>query len=60
MLLNFLCYSFQDNKNDKKGKENDNKLQPILMKAAFWMITTSILMIASSLLVRGDDTQNEV
>ncbi|XP_013136544.1 PREDICTED: paraplegin [Papilio polytes] len=48
------------NKNDKK-KQEDATLSSLLMKAAFWMIATSIFIIMSTLMVPGDTTSpNEV
>ncbi|XP_052752497.1 paraplegin [Galleria mellonella] len=49
----------KDNK-DKKKKDVDNNLPSLMMKVAFWMFTTCILVIASTLLVPGDNTQNEL
>lgn len=52
----------QDNKDkDKKDKSKKNEeVASLLMKAAFWMFTTCILIIMSSLLMPGDNTQNEL
>ncbi|RVE50496.1 hypothetical protein evm_004825 [Chilo suppressalis] len=53
-----------DDKGDKdkkdKKKEDAGDMASLLLKAAFWMLTTSILVIASSILVPGDNTQNEL
>ncbi|XP_004933193.1 paraplegin [Bombyx mori] len=50
----------QDDKDkDKKDKKN-NELSSLLMKAVFWMLTTCILIIMSTLLVPSDTPQNEV
>ncbi|KAL0902773.1 hypothetical protein ABMA27_000575 [Loxostege sticticalis] len=48
------------NKKDKKKGDLDDNMPSLLLKAAFWMLTTSILVIASSLLVPSDNTQNEL
>lgn len=47
---------------DKKDKKKDNgeEIPSLIMKAVFWMFTTCILLIMSSLLVPGDNTQNEL
>ncbi|XP_059059705.1 paraplegin [Achroia grisella] len=47
-------------KKDKKKEDIENNVPSLLMKAAFWMLTTCILVIASTLLVPGDNTQNEL
>lgn len=45
----------------EKKKENDKGTMPsLLLKAAFWMLTTFTLIMLSSFLVPGDNTQNEV
>lgn len=50
----------QDDKDkDKKDKKN-NELSSLFMKAVFWMLTTCILIIMSTLLVPSDTPQNEV
>lgn len=50
----------EDDKNkDKKDKKNE-EIPSLMMKAIFWMFTTSILILLSSLLVPGDNTQNEL
>ncbi|CAK1588033.1 unnamed protein product [Parnassius mnemosyne] len=46
-------------KKDKK-KNDDVTLPSLLMKAAFWMFITSVLITMSTLLVPGDNTQNEM
>ncbi|CAB3258918.1 unnamed protein product [Arctia plantaginis] len=58
--------SAQNNQNDKdksdekdKNKKNE-EVSSLIMKAAFWMFTTCILIIMSSLLLPGDNAQNEV
>lgn len=46
---------------EKKGKENDNANIPsLVMKTVFWMLTTFTLVVLSSFLLPGDNTQNEV
>ncbi|KAG7313397.1 hypothetical protein JYU34_000516 [Plutella xylostella] len=47
-------------KEDDKNKKEDEGLPSLMMKVAFWMFTTCILVIASTLLVPGDNTQNEL
>ncbi|CAH2103407.1 unnamed protein product [Euphydryas editha] len=50
-----------DKDKDKKKKENDNANIPsLVMKAVFWMLTTFTLIVLSSFLVPGDNTQNEL
>ncbi|CAH0716626.1 unnamed protein product, partial [Brenthis ino] len=50
-----------DKDKDKKKKENDEpNISSLLIKAAFWMLTTFTLIILSSFLVPGDNTQNEL
>ncbi|KAI8430539.1 hypothetical protein MSG28_000774 [Choristoneura fumiferana] len=50
----------KDKDKDKKKQDEENNVPSLLVKAAFWMFTTSILVILSSLLVPGDNTQNEL
>ncbi|XP_063634046.1 paraplegin isoform X3 [Cydia splendana] len=50
----------EDKDKDKKKTDEENNVPSLLVKAAFWMLTTSILVILSSLLVPGDNTQNEM
>lgn len=52
-----LLLYFQDK---KKGKNDEPNLPSLFIKVAFWMLTTFTLIILSSLLVPGDNTQNEV
>ncbi|XP_050360654.1 paraplegin [Nymphalis io] len=57
------CNNNQENDKDKdkKKKENENANIPsLVMKAVFWMLTTFTLIILSSFLVPGDNTQNEL
>ncbi|CAH2035977.1 unnamed protein product, partial [Iphiclides podalirius] len=50
----------KDKDNKDKKKNDDSTIPSLLMKAAFWMFTTTILIIMSTLLVPGDNTQNEL
>ncbi|XP_032526856.2 paraplegin isoform X1 [Danaus plexippus] len=51
----------EDNDDKEKKKENDKGTMPsLLLKAAFWMLTTFTLIMLSSFLVPGDNTQNEL
>ncbi|CAG4984139.1 unnamed protein product [Parnassius apollo] len=48
-------------KDRKDKKKNDDATVPsLLMKAAFWMFITSVLITMSTLLIPGDNTQNEM
>ncbi|XP_072931358.1 mitochondrial inner membrane m-AAA protease component paraplegin [Epargyreus clarus] len=51
----------EDKDKDKKdGKNDDANIPSLLMKAAFWMFTTCVLVVMSSLLMPTDNTQNEL
>lgn len=50
-----------DKDKEKKGKENENANIPsLVMKTVFWMLTTFTLVVLSSFLLPGDNTQNEL
>ncbi|XP_030023959.1 paraplegin [Manduca sexta] len=53
------CNKKDDNDKEKKDKKNE-EFASLLMKAAFWMFTTCVLILMSSILVPGDNTQNEL
>ncbi|XP_028043389.1 paraplegin [Bombyx mandarina] len=50
----------QDDKDKHKKDKKNNELSSLFMKAVFWMLTTCILIIMSTLLVPSDTPQNEV
>ncbi|XP_013184956.1 paraplegin [Amyelois transitella] len=50
----------EKDKKNKKKDDLDNNMPSLMMKALFWMMTTITLVIASSLLVPSDNTQNEL
>ncbi|KAJ0183648.1 hypothetical protein K1T71_000071 [Dendrolimus kikuchii] len=55
--------NLNENNNDKdkdKKKNNGEEIPSLIMKAVFWMFTTCVLLVMSSLLVPGDNTQNEL
>ncbi|XP_026331849.1 paraplegin [Hyposmocoma kahamanoa] len=48
-----------DRDKDKKKKEDEN-MGSLFVKAAFWMLLTTLLIMLSSLLVPNDNTHNEL
>ncbi|XP_041987157.1 paraplegin [Aricia agestis] len=62
----FHTSSANNNKDDDQNKDKDKKknedanIPSLFVKAAFWMLTTFILVTLSSMLVPGDNTQNEL
>ncbi|KAI5644822.1 ATPase family associated with various cellular activities (AAA) domain-containing protein [Phthorimaea operculella] len=50
----------KDKDKDKKKVDDDNNMQSLFVKAVFWMMLTSMLILMSSLLVPNDNSQNEL
>ncbi|CAF4744376.1 unnamed protein product [Pieris macdunnoughi] len=52
-------YNKDENDKDKNKKKEDANIPSIMVKALFWIMTTFTLIMMSSMLLSGDNTQSE-